>query len=87
MYYSCGKKPGTRNDRAMGLLNRQQSVEVCHVRSTLKPDPDSVCAGCTKWMEAMPPNCVEVCPNCGAVLVVITIKKCPMCKGELDNEY
>jgi len=85
MYYNCDNFPGAKD----GTRGRRISVEICHVRSTLMPDGSSDnarCVGCKKWMGAIPDGAVIPCPHCGKILVVVSIKKCPACKGILEEK-
>jgi predicted RNA-binding Zn-ribbon protein involved in translation (DUF1610 family) len=88
MYHNCGKHSTTKKAEE-SLRNRRVSVEICHVRSTLKPgeDPNAErCISCEDWLDDVPDGAWADCPHCGAELVVISIKKCPVCKGEFEFE-
>lgn len=89
MWHNCGLHEKKKGEDETAFRNRRVSVEVCHVRSTLKPGEDAnaeKCIGCTEWYSSLPDGAVMPCPHCGEILVVITIKKCPSCGGPLAME-
>ena len=60
--------------------NPRVALEACYVNSQIKNTEQ--CAGCSDWMDAAPAEAFQPCPHCEEPLLIITIKKCPICGGK-----
>jgi hypothetical protein len=69
--------------------NRRVPVEMCYLRSSVMPDIElhEFCIDCTQWAEQIPPEAEFVeCSGCRTLLLIITLKKCPLCGAQVFKE-